>query len=242
MTTKTNTRQTNQTLVRNVAAQPTRNRHEDSFHNSRIGSGNTFGKNTSNRTEGDIDLNAVVDYENLEAVTFDPNEETPEVATRCLTEAQYAQAFQNSFRKTLRFLRSRGASEDLAEEVAQEAWARGWERLHQLRNPDVVDVWVASIAKHLWRNRVVRDQRNRELSDNIALHNNPNGKILWQQITKACGDEEQKLLNMHYVRGYTSGEIAERLGSTALAIRLRLMRTRRKLEQLFGRELLFAGA
>ncbi len=161
---------------------------------------------------------------------------------RCLTEDEYAQAFQTSFRKTLRFLRSRGASEDLAEEVAQEAWARGWERLHQLRNPEVVDVWVASIAKHLWRNRVVRDQRNRELTDNIALNHNPNGKILWQQITRACGDEEQKLLNLHYVRGYTSGEIAERLGSTALAIRLRLMRTRRKLEQLFGRDLLFAGA
>lgn len=161
---------------------------------------------------------------------------------KCLTEEQYAAAFQGSFRKTLRFLRSRGATEDLAEEVAQEAWARGWERLHQLRNPEVVDVWVNSIAKHLWRNRVVRDQRNRELSDNMALSHNPDGRILWHQITQACGDEEQKLLNLHYVRGYTSNEIAERVGSTALAIRLRLMRTRRKLEQLFDRDLLFAGA
>ena len=56
---------------------------------------------------------------------------------RCLSEAEFATAFQTHFRKTLRFLRSRGASEDLAEEVAQEAWARGWERLYQLRNPDV---------------------------------------------------------------------------------------------------------
>jgi DNA-directed RNA polymerase specialized sigma24 family protein len=130
----------------------------------------------------------------------------------------------------------------MAEEVAQEAWARGWERLHQLRNPDVVDVWVNSIAKHLWRNRVVRDQRNRELSDNMSTNHNPDGGILWEQITQACGKEEQKLLTMHYVRGYTSGEIAKRVGSTALAIRLRLMRTRRKLEQLFDRDLLFAGA
>ncbi len=163
-------------------------------------------------------------------------------AERCLTEAEFAVAFQTHFRKTLRFLRSRGASEDLAEEVAQEAWARGWERLHQLRNPEVVDVWVNSIAKHLWRNRVVRDLRNRELSDNMAVDHRPDGKILWEQITQACGKEEQKILNMHYVRGYTSNEIAERVGSTALAIRLRLMRTRRKLEQMFDRDLLFAGA
>ncbi|MCW5965523.1 MAG: RNA polymerase sigma factor [Bryobacterales bacterium] len=166
----------------------------------------------------------------------------PTTGERCLSEAEFAQAFQTHFRKTLRFLRSRGASEDLAEEVAQEAWARGWERLHQLRNPEVVDVWVNSIAKHLWRNRVVRDQRNRELSDNMAVDHSPDGGILWQQITQACGVEEQKLLNLHYVRGYTSNEIAERVGSTALAIRLRLMRTRRKLEQMFDRDLLFAGA
>jgi DNA-directed RNA polymerase specialized sigma24 family protein len=183
-------------------------------------------------------------YESIDEAQYEGTAEVIDttVPERCMTEEEFALAFRTSFRKTLRFLRSRGASEDLAEEVAQEAWARGWERRHQLRNPEVVDVWVASIAKHLWRNRVVRDQRSRELTDNIALSHNPNGKILWQQITSACGDEEQKLLNLHYVRGYTSGEIAERLGSTALAIRLRLMRTRRKLEQLFGRDLLFAGA
>lgn len=179
--------------------------------------------------------------------TVDADEPTdsvtaPPTAERCLSEAEFAHAFQTHFRKTLRFLRSRGASEDLAEEVAQEAWARGWERLHQLRNPEVIDVWVNSIAKHLWRNRVVRDQRNRELSDNMAIDQSPDGGILWRQITQACGEDEQKLLNLHYVRGYTSNEIAERVGSTALAIRLRLMRTRRKLEQMFDRDLLFAGA
>ena len=180
--------------------------------------------------------------ENAEPATATTTEEKELQQERCLTEAEYAQAFQASFQKTSRFLRSRGASEDMAEEVAQEAWARGWERLHQLRNPEVVDVWVNSIAKHLWRNRVVRDQRNRELSDNMSTNHNPDGSILWEQITQACGKEEQKLLTMHYVRGYTSGEIAKRVGSTALAIRLRLMRTRRKLEQMFDRDLLFAGA
>ncbi|MCU0227576.1 MAG: RNA polymerase sigma factor [Bryobacterales bacterium] len=169
-------------------------------------------------------------------------EENAASGERCLSEAEFATAFQTHFRKTVRFLRSRGASDDLAEEVAQEAWARGWERLHQLRNPEVVDVWVNSIAKHLWRNRVVRDQRNKELNDNMAVDHRPDGKILWEQITQACGEEEQKILNLHYVRGYTSNEIAERVGSTALAIRLRLMRTRRKLEQMFDRDLLFAGA
>jgi RNA polymerase sigma factor (sigma-70 family) len=221
MTTNTNTNTNHRTIVTNHVSRPV-SRRERTEH----GSTHRLARRLTPAQTSQIDI-------------IETEEASQE---RCLTEAEYAQAFQTHFRKTLRFLRSRGASEDMAEEVAQEAWARGWERLHQLRNPEVVDVWVNSIAKHLWRNRVVRDQRNRELTDNMAMDHNPDGSILWQQITQACGAEEQKLLTMHYVRGYTSGEIAKRLGSTALAIRLRLMRTRRKLEQLFDRDLLLAGA
>ena len=65
----------------------------------------------------------------------------------------YAEAFQNGFGATRRFLVSRGAPIDEAEEIAQAAWARGWEYRAQLRDPGLVSYWVNSIARNLFRAR-----------------------------------------------------------------------------------------
>src|SRR3979490_857073 len=65
----------------------------------------------------------------------------------------YAEAFQNGFGATRRFLISRGAPVDDAEEIAQAAWARGWEYREQLRDPSLVGYWVNSIARNLYRAR-----------------------------------------------------------------------------------------
>jgi DNA-directed RNA polymerase specialized sigma24 family protein len=47
----------------------------------------------------------------------------------------YAQAFETGYSATRRFLLARGAPLEEAEEIAQAAWARGWEYRDQLRDP-----------------------------------------------------------------------------------------------------------
>src|ERR1700687_991587 len=63
----------------------------------------------------------------------------------------YAEAFESGYRATRRFLLSRGAPIEDAEEIAQAAWARGWEFRDQLRDPSLVGYWVNSIARNLFR-------------------------------------------------------------------------------------------
>ncbi len=149
---------------------------------------------------------------------------------RCLTEEQYGAAYRTGFQRTIRFLRSRGASADIAEEVAQAAWVRGWERLHQLRTPEALEVWVASIAKHMFSAHAIGSQRSEEIEETTAACEPTETGILWNEIVSSCKPEEKKLLSLHYVSGYSSGEIANKLGCSALAVRLRLMRVRRKID------------
>lgn len=66
------------------------------------------------------------------------------------------------FEGTMRFLVSRGVLRDNAKELAQAAWARGWEQLNQLRDESTVTSWVNMIALNSYRRAVERQ--------NITLH------------------------------------------------------------------------
>lgn len=173
--------------------------------------------------------------------TSTPTDET-ETQTRVLTEAEFAVAYEKGFRRTIRFLRSRGANEDIAEEVAQAAWSRGWERLYQLRTREALEVWIASIAKHLWSGRIVRDQRTQEIDETMSTCGPAETNLLWNEIVSCCEPEERRLLGLHYVSGYNSREIAKELGCSALAVRLRLMRVRRKIDASLPPDLLQRAA
>ena len=68
-----------------------------------------------------------------------------------MTVEAYGQAYQRGFDRTIRLLLSRGARSDSAVEAAQAAWAKGWERINQLRNESVVTTWVNTIALNCYR-------------------------------------------------------------------------------------------
>ena len=54
-----------------------------------------------------------------------------------MTKEEYGKAYQRGFNLTVRFLVSRGLSYDAALDTAQAAWAKGWERREQLRDPNL---------------------------------------------------------------------------------------------------------
>ena len=68
-----------------------------------------------------------------------------------MTNEHYGKAYQKGFDRTVRFLVSRGLSYDAALDTAQAAWAKGWERREQLRDPNLVLTWTNSIALNLHR-------------------------------------------------------------------------------------------
>jgi RNA polymerase sigma factor (sigma-70 family) len=147
----------------------------------------------------------------------------------------YAEAFQNGFGATRRFLVSRGAPIDEAEEIAQAAWARGWEYRAQLRDPGLVSYWVNSIARNLFRARfrsaapvpleMTREPSYAFSTDGIDL----------RTMLEKCSDRD-RLLFERMLEGYSAEEIARTNGITSTGIRVRLLRARQSIRHSIARK------
>lgn len=144
---------------------------------------------------------------------------------------EFAVAFENGYSATRRFLMSRGAEVDEADEIAQAAWARGWEYRQQLRDPSLINFWVNSIARNLFRARfrtiqpgslegMVDPSYTMGLEDEIEV----------QRILEMCAAKDRALLEKT-LDGYSAEEIASKEGISSTGIRVRLLRIRQNLRQ-----------
>jgi RNA polymerase sigma-70 factor (ECF subfamily) len=163
---------------------------------------------------------------------------TPPAENRPITPEAFEDAYRNGFGRTARFMMSKGISVDRAEELAQIAWTKGWERRRQLRNPAVIATWINKIALNTLRNRL-RSPLHEELPDGgkkipLGPVDTISMGIDARRILAGCKEYDRSILREHYLEGYGSREIAKRNGSTAGAIRVRLLRARRHLREQFG--------
>jgi DNA-directed RNA polymerase specialized sigma24 family protein len=141
---------------------------------------------------------------------------------------EYAAAFETGFPATRRFLLSRGAAIEEAEEIAQAAWARGWEFREQLRDPGLVGFWVNSIARNLFRARF-RAKVMTPMDDVEAPYTMNLDEIEIHRLLERCSGRDRELLERS-LEGYSAEEIAEAEGGiTSTGIRVRLLRIRQSL-------------
>lgn len=149
-----------------------------------------------------------------------------------MTREQYGTAYREGFHLTVRFLISRGVSPDAAEETAQAAWTRGWERLHQLRDASLVLTWANSIALNLRRTQIRTESRKQELSPLAEGPGLDLAKIDVKKILKCCRQPDRMLLVSYYLDGRATSEIAQEQGLTETAVRIRMMRARRHIQDM----------
>lgn len=143
-----------------------------------------------------------------------------------MTRDGYGLAYQRGFDLTVRFLLSRGAEREYAMEVAQGAWVRGWERLHQLRDESMVITWVNTIALNAYRRVMRREAPSQELPEVVSPQGIDFAAIDVHRILNYCRPSERILFEQQ-MYGATTEEIARKQGVTVTAIRIRLLRARR---------------
>lgn len=149
---------------------------------------------------------------------------------RPLNRDDYARAYQDGYSKTVRFLASTGAPMELAEEVAQAAWVRGWERLSQLRHVQALNFWINSIAKNLLRSNFRKQQMSVELHETTLVANPLESEpVDAHRMFEGCSETEKELLQLYYLEGYTSQELSSTFGLSAVGVRVRLTRLKKNL-------------
>src|SRR4051794_14158916 len=158
-----------------------------------------------------------------------------------MTREDYGKAYQRGYNLTVRFLVSRGLPYDTAQETAQAAWVKGWERIGQLRDHSMVLTWMNSIALNIHRSYVRREPLFQTLPELSTAPKVNLAAIDVRRILKSCKRNDRVVLQRHYLEGFKVQEIAEEQGWTETAVRIRLLRARRTVGKRLGRKFPEAG-
>ena len=149
-----------------------------------------------------------------------------------MTNESFGSAYERGFPMTVKFLLARGISYEVALDTAQAAWTKGWEKRGQLRQPNFLVTWTNSIALNLYRS-VLRRERPIEPIEDLQHSTNLNvAAIDVKRILNHCEPKDRAVLEQHYIDGYKAVEIAKLRGCSETAVRIRLLRARRKIRQL----------
>ena len=155
-----------------------------------------------------------------------------------LTPVEFSAAYENAFRLTRGLLLSRGIGSTLADELAQAAWARAWERRTQLRQPDRLVAWVSSIALNLLRNEMKRHNNVLPLTEYVASITASAGdwtdvisKVDAERAIRSLSQADRQMLVSSVIGGLTSRENAACSRLSPGAVRVRLHRAKRMLRE-----------
>jgi RNA polymerase sigma-70 factor (ECF subfamily) len=158
-----------------------------------------------------------------------------------------AEAYAELIERTQHLVRSTllrdTADPDLADELAQEAYARAWAKREQYRPGTSPRAWLITIARSQLmehHRRLDRDRRHlHELVRAELLRHRPADEgshradllSALRTCLEGLGDEHRQLIELVHSEGLSSEDAGERMGIRADACRQRLSRLTRRLRQ-----------
>jgi RNA polymerase sigma-70 factor (ECF subfamily) len=142
------------------------------------------------------------------------------------------------------FFRNRADVED----VAQETFLRAFEALPRFRAGAPFGPWVSQIATRLSYDRLRRLRRAREvawedlppaqqqtardLMAGVKLEDRAAARDLAERALAALSPKERQVLILAEAQGFSATEVAQVLGCSSLAVRIRLHRARRAMRKV----------
>jgi RNA polymerase sigma-70 factor, ECF subfamily len=135
---------------------------------------------------------------------------------------------------------------ETAEEWAQDAWVRAWERLESFRGESAFTTWIHRLTVNLALDRRRSDGRWRkrfesrgDLEPVAATHAapspNPGHRMDLERALATLPDGARTVFLLYDVEGYKHREIADRLGVAEGTVKAQLHRARKLLREALDR-------
>jgi RNA polymerase sigma-70 factor, ECF subfamily len=148
----------------------------------------------------------------------------------------FESVYRRHFPAVFRFAQSVVGRRDVAEDLTAEAFLelhRHYDRIHVEQLPAWLFVVVRNRARDLWRRQLVEQRHAQWIAQDQSHVAHPTGGPLWLSAD-GLAPVQRTCLELHYVWGYTVGEIAGRLGMTDGQVKGHLQRARRRLRDVQG--------
>lgn len=152
-----------------------------------------------------------------------------------MNKAEFVRRVRLCERSLYRVARTMLSSPSDCEDAVQEALLRAWSRLGSLRREEFFETWLIRIlineSRNLYRKRPLPEA---ELPDNLSVPECETSLLFdaLMQLQK----KHRIALELHYIEGYKTREIASILGIPESTVKWRLAQGRKELKRLLGEE------
>jgi DNA-directed RNA polymerase specialized sigma24 family protein len=152
-----------------------------------------------------------------------------------MTSELFGETYKRNFEPMVRALTRRGYSREIAEEVVQSGWVRGFEVMNQLQVDALLVPWVNRIVVNKLRDVFRSRQRTRQLEpeDTAAVPSAVNlAAIDAERILHLCDERQRLMFSRVYLEECDRLLVAhEMCASSRQALNSALARTRRMLRK-----------
>ena len=121
------------------------------------------------------------------------------------------------------------------EDAAQEAILRAWEKRDGLREPQYFETWFIRILINACHDIQRRGRRMVTMDTPPERESKPEDRDLYLALM-ALEEKQRMCVLLHHIEGYGVREVARMLGIGESAVKVRLMRGRKKLRQMLSEE------
>lgn len=152
-----------------------------------------------------------------------------------MNRAEFGRRVRGCERKLYRVARTILSRDVDCEDAVQEALLKAWMRLDTLREEAYFETWLIRIlineCRSLWRRGRGGEA---ELPENLAMAADGASPVF--EALMALPEKQRIALELHYIEGYRTREIAKILGITESAVKWRLGKGRALLKKELGEE------
>lgn len=149
----------------------------------------------------------------------------------------FDQLMRARLQKMYRIAISMLQNEEDAADAIQETVLKCWQKIGQVRNDKYFETWLVRILINQC-NDILKDRKKIIYLDEIPeiVHEDHYFTNEWKMVLDGLNEKYRVIMELYYVDGFSTKEIAKMLHIRDATVRSRMTRGRRQLEQLLGED------